>query len=445
MKTTLHRILTTVFVAALTLPMINAQSSRPTWRFGATPADSLECLKNQSLYGGYYTQDNFDMAVTFWRQNFNECPISSENVYIRGAKMFESFYQKTGNKAFIDTLLMIYDKRIEYFGNKATNDFRKAYALSDYSQRHPELLPESYKIIDHYIKNDPGQLTSDAMVVHMNINNNLYRSKRLSQEEVINNYSLLMELIEKQIAARPADKAIADAKSHIDDLFRRSGVATCENLMPLFSKQVAEKPNDIELLRKVAGLLEYSKCTDSELYYSAVEKLYVLDKTASAAYQLAEMSFSKDNFDAAEKYYIEAVSLETDLLSKSNYLSKLSTLELVNKKNYVKARDYAKMVIELNPTSGSAHFIIGSAYAASPVGNDDFEKRTNYWVAADYFAKAKNLDPSLTEKANESIAACAANFPKQDDAFFVGILIEEGTPYTVKGWINERTTVRFRK
>jgi tetratricopeptide (TPR) repeat protein len=427
------------------LPLINAQNSKPTWRFGATPADSLECLKNQSLYGQYYTQDNFDLAITFWRQNYNACPMSSENVYIRGAKMFESFYQKTGNKAYIDTVIMILDKRIEYFGDKATNDFRKAYALSDYSQRHPELLPESYKIIDHYVKNDPAQLTSDAMVVHMNNNVNLYRTKRLQQEEVINNYSLLMELVDKHIAARPNDKAISDAKSLIDDLFRRSGVATCDNLIPLFTPQVAERPNDAELLRKVAGLLENAKCTDSDLYYTAVEKLYIIDKTASVAYQLAEMSFNKEDFDAAEKYYLEAVSMETDMLNKSNYLSKLATLELVNKQNYVKARDYAKMVIELNPTSGSAHFIIGSAYAASPVGDNDFEKRTNYWAASDYFIKARNLDPSLEVKANENIAACAANFPKQDDAFFVGILIEEGASYTVKGWINERTTVRFRK
>jgi tetratricopeptide (TPR) repeat protein len=445
MKTTLHRILTIVFVAALTLPLLNAQNSKPTWRFGATPADSLECLKNQSLYNGYYTQDNYDMAITFWRQNFNACPISSENIYIRGAKMYESFYQKTGDKAFIDTVIMILDKRIEYYGDKATNDFRKAYALSDYSQRHPELLPESYKIIDHYVKNDPSKLTSDAMVVHMNNNVTLYRTKRLQQEDVINNYSLLMELVDKHIAARPNDKAISDAKSLIDDLFRRSGVATCDNLIPLFTNQVASRPNDTELLRKVAGLLENAKCTDSELYYTSVEKLYKMDKTSSAAYQLAEMSFSKDDFDSAEKYYLEAVSLESDPLSKSNYLSKLATLELVNKKNYIKARDYAKMVVELNPNSGTAHFIIGSAYAASPIAGDDFEKRTNYWVAADYFNKAKALDPSLAEKANESISACAANFPKQDDAFFVGILIEDGAPYTVKGWINERTTVRFRK
>lgn len=254
-----------------------------------------------------------------------------------------------------------------------------------------------------------------------------------------------MELVDKHIAARPNDKAISDAKSLIDDLFRRSGVATCENLIPLFTDQVASRPNDTELLRKVAGLLENAKCTDSELYYTSVEKLYKLDKTSSVAYQLAEMSFSKDDFDSAEKYYLEAVSLETDPLNKSNYLSKLATLELVNKRNYVKARDYAKMVIELNPTSGTAHFIIGSAYLSSPIGGDDFEKRTNYWVAADYFIRAKNLDSSLGEKADINIAACAANFPRQDDAFFVGILIEDGAPYTVKGWINERTTVRFRK
>jgi tetratricopeptide (TPR) repeat protein len=443
MKTTLQRILTIVFVSALTFPLLNGQNSKTTWKYGATPADSLECLKNQSLYGQYYTQNNYDLAVTFWRQNFNSCPTSSENIYVRGQKMYESFYEKTRDKAYIDTLIMIVDQKALYYGTKATADFRKVYYFAGYGQRHPELLTEAYKLVDHYIVNEPEKLVSDVMIVHMNNTAMLYRTKKLTQEEVIGNYTTLMDIVEQQIAAKPNDKAFTDAKGYIEEIFRTSGVATCDNLIPLFTDKVAANPTDIALIRKVKALLENAKCTESELYYSTLTSMYNIEKSAALAYQLAQMDIAKNNFEKAEKYYLEAVELETDPMNKSNYLIKLATLELTNK-DFVKARDFAKQALEVNPESGSAYYIIGSAYMSAKIGNDDFEPRTVFWIAADYFVKAKNLDPSLTDLANENIAICAANFPKKDDAFFVGILLEEGAPYTVKGWINERTTVRYR-
>jgi tetratricopeptide (TPR) repeat protein len=444
MKTILHKTLTTAFVLMLAVTALNAQSSKLTWRYGITPEDSLECLKNQSLYGQYFTQNSFDLAITYWRQNYNFCPASSTNVYVRGQKMYESFFEKTNDKAYIDTLMMILDKKAYYYGNQPDADFRKSFILSRYISKYPVLLQDAYKLIDQYVKNEPALLTSDAMVVHMNNSVNLYRTKKLTQDEVINNYSKMMAVIDKQLAAAPADQNIASARGMIENFFRTSGVATCDNLIPLFSKQVSENPTDTELLRKVAGLLQNAGCTDSELYFKAVDNLYKLEKTASSANHLAEMSVAKEEFDKAEKYYLEAVELESDPLYKSNYLTKLATLE-ISAKDFVKARDYAKMAIDFNPNSGSAHYIIGSAYTAAKIGEDDFETRTVFWIAADYFIKAKNLDPSLTDSANENIAICAANFPKKDDAFFVGILLEEGAPYTVKGWINERTTVRYRK
>ena len=117
----------------------------------------------------------------------------------------------------------------------------------------------------------------------------------------------------------------------------------------------------------------------------------------------------------------------------------------MNNKDYIKTRDFAKQVLELTPASGTAYFLIGSAYMSTKLSDDDFENRTVFWVAVDNFIKAKNVDPTLTDRANESIAICAANYPKVDDAFFRDILLKEGESYTVKGWINERTTARFRK
>jgi tetratricopeptide (TPR) repeat protein len=442
MKAILHKILTIASAMALAITSVNAQNEQMTKRFGATAADSLECVKNQSLYLGFYEQKNYETALPYWRQNFYECPASSENIYIRGQVMYQAFYDQTKDKAYLDTLMQILDKRSEYFGNKTGNDFRKAFFLHGYSQNHPELMMESYKILNSYLIDQPEVITSDVVMTQIINSVNLYARRQIKQEDVINDYSRIMNVLDNLAKSGAGAAQISDVRNVVDNLFRQCGVATCENIIPLFQPQVKERPDDTGLLKKVISLLDNAGCTTSDLYYTSVENLYKLEKSAAAAYHLAELNVQKDRLGDAEKYYLEAVAMETDPLYKSNYLTKLGTLEL-NMKNYPKARDYARQVIELNPNSGTAHFIIGSAYAGTRLGDDDFENKTVFWIAVDYFIKAKNLDASLTDRANESIAVCSANFPKKDEAFFVGIY-DEGTPYTVKGWINERTTVRFR-
>lgn len=443
MKVTLHRILTIVVVAAFVTVSASAQNDKITGKYGSTPADSVECVKNQSLYAGYYNQDNYDMAVGFWRQNFNECPASSTNIYFRGEKMFQFFYDRSKDRAFLDTIFMMQDRRAEYFGDKPTWDLRKAGFMNQYASNHPELTKESYNVLQPYVSENREDITNAIMITQMINTMNMYATRQISEEDVINNYARLIEIADKKISAGVAVADYQNAKDLIDGFFRQSGVATCQNLIPLFTPQVKEKPEDIVLLKKVISLLDNAQCTDSELYYTSVESLYKLEKSANAAYHLAQMNVSKSNFTEAEKYFLEAVELETEPTNKASYLSMLGTFELANN-NYVKARDFAKDAIKYNPNNGTAHLIIGSAYAMAPLNGDDFENKTRFWIAVDYLNKAKTLDPQLTDRVNESIASCSANFPTKEEAFFVGIY-DEGSPYTVKGWINERTTVRFKK
>ena len=443
MKTTLHRIIGSFFIIALVAASGNAQTTGMS-KFGATPADSIECVKNQSLYAQHYNQKNYDMALEYWRQNFTQCPASSQNIYTRGETMFLSFYEKTKDKAYIDTLVMILDQRAKYYGNKINMDIRKANYLAMYSSNHPEMLMQASDVFTDYIKNDPGAMTPEAMMVYMKINSTLFMMKKMNDEELMGTYSVLTQTLEKKMAASPNDPGMIEAKAQIEGFLISSGVANCDNLVPLITKRFAEAPQDLEALKKSADLLKQANCIDSDIYYKVLNSIFPLEKTASTAYGIAEISYKKEDLANAEKYYVIAVELETDPTNKSNYLTKLATLEL-NNKDYIKARDYARQVLEITPSSGTAYFLIGSAYMSTKLSDDEFENRTVFWVAVDNFIKAKNADPVLADRANESIAVCTSNFPKVDDAFFRGILLAEGDPYTVKGWINERTTARFRK
>ena len=96
---------------------------------GKYGADSMTCLINLSLYREYYGQwksskfksDAVNDALTPWREVYNSCPKSSENMYKHGLKMMRYKMKKAEDDqkaAYVDTIVHIYHQRIENFPNK---------------------------------------------------------------------------------------------------------------------------------------------------------------------------------------------------------------------------------------------------------------------------------------------------------------------------------------
>ena len=66
----------------------------------------------------------YDDAYTYWKVVFTICPASSERMYVDGANLVTGKIKAAKTKelksAYVDTLLMIYDQRIKYFGNEGS-------------------------------------------------------------------------------------------------------------------------------------------------------------------------------------------------------------------------------------------------------------------------------------------------------------------------------------
>lgn len=441
MKKGLLRALTLLFVVFLMTPIFGQKGVEDGSKFGHGE-DSATCMRNLSLYKTYYDQDNYEMALNFWRHTFNECPLASKNIHIHGVQMYKTYFKDTGNRAYIDSINMVYDARIKYFGEEAYCEGRRAFDIYSAGPNDPDFLAEAYTSLNKSLSLDPRASSPQIFVVYMAVAQKLFDMGKIENGDVINIYGQLCDLLDMRASGRNAQAAVT-AKENIEAIFKTGGAGTCDGLIPYFSPKVSASPDDAVLLKKVLGLLEDAKCNDSDLYYTTAENLYKIEKSALAAYHLAEMNFDKNNLDKAEVYYIEAVKLESDPLKRSNYLTKISTIEL-NKKEYKTARDYAKQAIENDPNNGAAYMLIGNAYASIKPFSDDFENQAVYWVAADYFIRAKQIDNSLTAMTNEFINQISGLFPTKSECFFRGIL-EEGASYPVGGWINENTVVRFRK
>ncbi|MDR1129590.1 MAG: tetratricopeptide repeat protein [Prevotellaceae bacterium] len=429
-----------VFTLLISVSVINVSAQR----YGK---DSIECILNIQGYETEYRSKNYDAALPPWREVLRVCPPqASENVYIRGLTMMRYLIDKTSDpvlkEARIDSLLMLYDKRIEYFNvkNKTELLHNKAKELQNYRPDDHKAIYEAYKVV---IKDDKD---IDLMAVArlMLSARELYEKKDISQEEFTDIYTKMSDLAELQVKASPDDTVKMALKAAVESAFLTTDAADCENLVKVLGARFNANKDNEETVRMVVNLLSKKECTDTELYYEGVEAYNKINPSPAASYGLARVYYSKNDREKAMHFFKEATDTETDAESKSRYFYEFGSLFLKDG-NRNEAVNYAKRAIAASPRNGRAYLLLGTAYAGyQGCGDDEVGKRAIFWVAVDQFARAKQLDPSIAAEANKSIATYTQLFPTTEDAFFVNIL--DGQKYEVKcGPINETTIVRTKK
>ncbi|MDD2197012.1 MAG: hypothetical protein PHE03_05985 [Bacteroidales bacterium] len=421
-----------------------AQNYLQNPKYGVDEEARKECATNLSLYREQYNHRNYDMAKPYWQKVLTTCPAASQNSYIHGVRMMKIWIEAEQNPTrrveLVDSLMMIYDMRIQYFNRKGTLLGQKGMDLASLASDRYE---EAYGFLKESVEIEEDASDAPVLYTLMAITKTMYDNQKLSAENVIETYSVIADYIDIQVASKPDDAVLTQVKENVDAIFSSAGVANCENLTQIFEQRVENSPDDVELLKKTYNLLNANRCQDKGFYRNTAEKLFTKDPSASLAYELAKIFSGLNNYGKAESYFKKAVELESDTLRKSIYLVEYAGVVFNNLKRPQEARTLALRSLAINPNMGYAYIVIGHIYAAEKSSfSDEFQKKTVYWAAVDKFIKAKQTDPTLEGDCNRYIEAYSQYFPAQNDIFFQDLNL--GDRYTVGGWINEVTTVRAR-
>ena len=267
MKTKGVKTLLIVFLGLfMTLPAFTQNSdNNVSWK------ENEVCLKNLSLYYEYYKHKNYRDAIGPWRIVFNECPESRESLYAYGVNMYRDFLEKENDPAkkaaYADTIMMVYDQRIEYFPkNKGDVLGRKGIDLLRYRRQDGiEYIEQGYNILKESIeiegrKSNPVILTTFiSAAITLNLND------KLDPETVIEDYVVASDIIDAQLARRPSGRT-KKAKEAIDENIKEAKVLTCESINTIFGPQYEENKDNKEYLKKVTGFLQDANCEFEPLY-----------------------------------------------------------------------------------------------------------------------------------------------------------------------------------
>ncbi|MDA3781220.1 MAG: hypothetical protein PF487_13490 [Bacteroidales bacterium] len=411
--------------------------------------DSIRCIKNISLYREYYKQGNYSDAIKSWKIVYIESPKASKNIYIDGIKMIKASIKDTESdeqqSLLADSLLRIYDKRIENFGQRGYVLSRKGTDFVHYSKNTVENMQKGYDILSEAIAIRGKSSGMAELVVYFQTSKILFSAKKIDGTKVVSDYALVMDIIESQLMKNPDSKRTNRGKDAIEKIFENSGAASSDNLVSLFEPKFNETPNDLKLLKKIIYLFNNTKGgTETVLYYRVAENLNKLEPSSLLAHKLAIRYSNLEKYTTSSEYYKQAIKLQKDSIEKANYYLELGDLTYRKLKNYNIAKSFALKAQKLNKNSGYPYLLLGHIYASATKSCSDkaFEQKAIYWLAVDKFAKAKAIDSNLSESANKYITAFSKYFPDNETIFFNGY--NEGDTYQIGCWINESTTVRSR-
>jgi len=416
-------------------------------RFGK---DSAECVKYLSYYQELVKQKNYSDAAPFWRRAISLCPpTASQNMFLHGQTIITSEIRKYAKdpervKALVDTLLMLADIRAEYYPKNAAKalDNKALNIINFFAKDNQKMYDGLTEIIDKI-----GTKASPAVYVkQMQAAVELYKGGAMTADALMNNYNKYGAILDEKIVSEQNGEALG-AKQDFETVFIESGVASCDNLVALYTPRYNANPGDEALLSSMVKMLSKSECMNTDLFLKSVESLNAISATANSTYALYKLYTSRDENEKAADALEKAISLldPSDVSTAADYTFELATFLFKKCQRSAASVAKAKEVAAMSENyKGKAYLLIGTIWGSQKCAGNEVDARAQFWVATDYMQKAKAADSSLESEANDLMAQYRKYYPQQADAFMYDII--DGQAYTVRcNGMAETTTVRTSK
>jgi tetratricopeptide (TPR) repeat protein len=454
MKRFIFAIFFSLLLAGVPSALTYGQDDSQAGGSGRYGSDSVTCIMNISLYREFFKQwkasdyknETIKDIIGPWRWVFLNCPKGTQNAYIDGVKIVSYLIESSQDLAlknkYIDTLMMVYDQRIQYFGKEGYVLGRKGVDLATYR---PEDTEKIYNDLKKSVELEGDNTAGPVLVYYMNSAVSMARSGKADSTIIFDTYDIATEIMDHNIKKNennPEEKTNWQTIQGNIELILEP-FATCTDLVTIYRKKFNENPNDLELLKKITVILDDKNCHNDPLYFEATKRLYELEPSPSSAYMIGKMLLNEGKYAEAIDYLKEAEKLDDPKSLEKSYLYIAQAYHSLG--NFPAARTYALKCADLNPENGEPYMIIGDLYAesAKDCGDNDLTSRVAFWAAVDKYYKAKQVDPALAPEADKRIATYSMYFPAAATIFFY--TFKEGDTYRVECWINEDTRIRAAK
>lgn len=346
--------------------------------------DSATAVENYSLYREYIKQNNIKLALPFWRYVYNNAPKARLTTYINGETILESLYDSAKTKedknAYVDTLMMLYNKRMKCFDGVGFVLGKKG---SDLLKYRPDKVDEAYKYLSESISTDSSAESVVVPYYYMFASIQLMKDKKLTKEQLLDNYDKAMGRIQYHITNKGQYyDSWQQIQSTVQEMI--TPYISCSDLLTIYKKKYKANVTPTETLKKWLDNLNKKNCSNAPFTMQLSEDLYKRSPTAKAAYSLGDSYKAKGDYKTAIKYYMDGEKQDASEKSKKEVYFNIADC-YKSLKECENARMYA-----LKAGTGKAYILLGDVYALCGADCKDPVSGAINWVIVDQYEKAKS-------------------------------------------------------
>lgn len=425
-----------VLSLAFLVSMSTVALAQPGWNWG----DSVDKAKeNNALYTDYLRAENYKDALKPLNWLLKNTPDLNASIYINGAKIYEGLAESTEDKQktleYQEKALEMYDRRIKYFNDEADVLNRKALTAYKYFKGDQQKYDELYKLFKKAFELNGNNFYSSNLTAYMDV---IRRYKltggKITDEEVFDTYTKVTDVIEHQM--KSGNKArLEKVADYVDKLLTATVTVDCEFIETKLGPKF-QATQDINLAKKIFGLMLQQKCTDSPLAIEVADAVNEVEPNYGITKFLAVKAAAEGNEEKAKEYYEKAISLTEDNTKKADIYLSLAKTQSSNG-NKSAARGSARKALAFDPGLSEAYILIGNLYMGSfddcKGGESKVKDRAVFIAAYEMYQKGGD---------REKMASAKAQFPSIEEIFSEGK--EEGQTITVDCWINETVQIERR-
>ena len=417
-------------------------------KWGETPEERKDNMLASSYLKEETANRNFNSAARYLQLLLEKCPSASETIYVNGVKLYKDKINRAESlaekKMFVDSLLFLYDVRIENFGNHPKRGRvylleRKAREYLTYKGDDREGVAEAFETAIA-AQAQVGAVSPEVVAIYFKNLCDDYQNEIVDAMTIVNTYDAYAQYFDN-IAPEQQEY-----KDQFEQCFGLSGAASCENLEAIFSKKVADNPEDAKLVEQAFKLMSRANCS-SDFFFALGEKHYANKPSSEVAMLLAQGFQNIKNFDKANQYLREALAVETVAAEREKLYVRIGILDM-SMNNFAAAVEAFREAQAINPENAHAPFFLAQCYVNGAKGCSGLQKDAIYWVAYDLIQKALPLlevsDPERVDAAKQLAVAYRAAFPTSEECFFNEVA--DGSSFTVNCGFAQgvSTTVRSR-
>ncbi|MCF6360410.1 MAG: tetratricopeptide repeat protein [Cyclobacteriaceae bacterium] len=430
-------------IALLSL-MLTTSYGQKGWKWPEDSATKVKAIEMNVIQSDAVKMGDYRGALPALNWLIANAPDLNKALYINAAKSYDKLAKVEEDPIrkieLADSMLLMYDLRMEYFGDKPNVLNRKVikayiYFIKDFSKSEwlLEMFDEAFDI-------GGSKILDSNIVAYMNVIKVNAKLKKIGEEDILTRYDKISEVIENKMKTNStkgkSNDSLIKKKGTIDDILTEIVDINCEFVETNLGPKFDENPEDIKLVKRMFKFMLIGKCTDSPLFLSVAKQLQKMEPDYGLCKVVASKCVANKDFTSAITYYNEAIELTDDAVKKSEVYVSQGRI-YANQRNKAKARAMYSHAIAADPANRSAYTGIGDLYYHSfkecSEQQDMVKDRLVFIAAYDQYKKAGNA---------KKMASAKEQFPSKEDLFNGNY--EVGQTLSVGCWVNKSVVLKTR-